>query len=183
MMPLNSEPNHHSGGFDAPVFRIEDDHLNRLPLAREVYSVAVNGPDEWSVRIGVYGEWGTGKTSVLKFVAALAEQDKNIVVWFNPWEHDSKVSLWQAFVLKVYEDVEKKLGGITPAGNARRKSFITRMAKLVKPGVALVNDKAAEAADAGLELLKGYFSFGPGDLAELKGLLGERRIPRPHRRS
>ncbi len=48
-------------GFDASVFDPKDDHLNRWPLARQIYNVAVNGPAEWSARIGVYGEWGTGK--------------------------------------------------------------------------------------------------------------------------
>ena len=174
-LAMNSEQTHRPGGFDAPVVSLEDDHLNRWPLAREVYSVAVNGPPEWSVRIGVYGEWGTGKTTVLKFVASLAEDGDDLVVWFNPWEHDSTQSLWRSFVLKVYEDVEKRIGGITAAGNARRKGVISWAAGLGKKAAAASKPTAA-ASDVGLELLKDYFTFGPSDLAKLKSVLGSKRI-------
>lgn len=170
------QPRTPSEGFDAPVAKLEDDFLNRAPLAREVYSVAVNGPIEWSVRIGVYGEWGSGKTTILEFVSSFAKQDDNLVVWFNPWEHESKESLWRAFVLKLYSEVEGKLGITATAASARRKSILVDLAKLVKPAAGVALRGADGAVGAGLDLLKGYFSFGSGDLKELATALGGKRI-------
>lgn len=179
-MTQSSEPTHRPRGFDAPPVRIEDDHLNRWPLAREVYSVAVNGPAEWSVRIAVYGEWGTGKTTVLKFVDSLAREDGNVVVWFDPWAHQTSDGLWTAFVQKVYEELETVLGGIAAAGDARTKAAVKAvlgpLGKILSGRIAAVRPEAAEAAEAGLDFLKGFFSFGPKDLKGVQPILGKRRV-------
>src|SRR5688572_21717884 len=93
-------------GFDAAVQERAADHLNRWPFAREIYGIASKGPPDWSVRIGIYGEWGTGKTSVLEFLQQMATRDGHVVVWFNPWEHSNKSELWVSFVLKVIGTIE-----------------------------------------------------------------------------
>ena len=89
-------------GFDAAVKRREDDHLNRWPLAREIYGITTTGPPDWSVRVGIYGEWGTGKTTVLEFIAGMAERDGHTLIRFNPWQSATKDALWRAFVTAVY---------------------------------------------------------------------------------
>src|SRR6266478_4587803 len=85
------------GGFDAAIKRREEDYLNRWPFAQELYGIATTGPDDWSVRIGIYGEWGTGKTSVLQFISQSAAENEHILIHFNPWEHSSKQALWNSF--------------------------------------------------------------------------------------
>jgi predicted KAP-like P-loop ATPase len=85
---MTARASHHHG-FDAAVARHEDDYLNRWPLAREIYGIATTGPRDWSVRVGIYGEWGTGKTSVLKFIDSMASKDGQAVIWFDPWEYHS----------------------------------------------------------------------------------------------
>jgi predicted KAP-like P-loop ATPase len=102
MNSSSKEPRHL--GFDAAVRRREDDFLNRWPLAKEIYGIAITGPQDWSVRVGIYGEWGTGKTSVLEFISEMAKQDGQILVRFNPWEHSTKDSLWRSFVLTVFKE-------------------------------------------------------------------------------
>ena len=73
--------------------------------------VPSNGP----VRIGIYGEWGTGKTSVLEFIASMAKKDEQIVIRFNPWQHSTKDSLWRAFVLAVFSELEVTFGKLPEA--------------------------------------------------------------------
>ena len=167
-------------GFDAPVRARESDHLNRWPFAREIYTAAVSGPKDWSVRIGVYGEWGTGKTSVLEFISSMALEHEHVVVWFDPWEYSSTDDLWREFILNVFSVFEKSFGGIAAAGDARRKAWIEKVSGVVKSvggAVAgLVNEKAGNVAEAGLGLLKKHFHFGPGDLESLNALLGDRRV-------
>lgn len=166
-----------STGFDAPVSSREDDHLNRWPLARQVYSVAVDGPAEWSARIGVYGEWGTGKTSVLRFVASMAERDGHIVAWFDPWAYSSKADLWRAFVLNLCDTAESKLGGITTAGDIRRKSYFDKGRDILAKFSKLAPGDAAASAAGGLELLRGAFAFSRKEVSELlKDLKGHRVI-------
>ena len=58
------QPNARGGGYDAARSARNEDQLNRWPIAQEIYRIASSGPRDWSVRIGVYGEWGSGKTEV-----------------------------------------------------------------------------------------------------------------------
>jgi hypothetical protein len=173
---MTSDPQGEHCGFDAAVKRREDDHLNRWPLAREIYGIAVTGPSDWSVRVGIYGEWGTGKTSVLEFIAAMAAKDDHIVIWFDPWEHSTKQDLWRSFVLIVFEELEKKLGGITAAGTARQKAWIEKVKGVALAITGAFNATAGALAESGLDLVKKHFSFSQEDLASLQGLLGERRV-------
>ena len=48
-------------GYDSAVSSHDEDLLNRWPIAQEVYGIATTGPKDWSVRIGIYGEWGQEK--------------------------------------------------------------------------------------------------------------------------
>src|SRR5437870_1724172 len=164
-------------GFDAAVKRREDDYLDRWPFARELYGIAVRGPLEWSTRIGVYGEWGTGKTSVLEFVAAMAKAEGHIVIWFNPWEHSTKDALWCAFVLKVMG--EPVLRNIKGARKARIKGQFRRLwqgTKFIEAGVQIVHDKTGKLVDTGLDLVRKLFSFSADDLKALRDSLGEKRV-------
>ena len=163
-------------GFDAAVMRREDDYLNRWPLAREIYGIATTGPRDWSVRIGIYGEWGTGKTSVLKFVDTMATKDEHIVIWFDPWEYSTKAELWRAFVLTVFEGLEARLGTVEGAQEARRKAFIEKAKGVVGAITGLVNEQAGKVVESGLDLVKKHFAFSEEDLESLQDSLGEKRV-------
>jgi hypothetical protein len=87
---------------DSPAERREDDALRRWALAQTIYNLISNSPAEWSLRIGVYGGWGEGKTSVLKFIEANAKAHQVRVVWFNEaWQAQNREELWQLFSSKV----------------------------------------------------------------------------------
>jgi hypothetical protein len=160
-------------GFDSPVASRKDDHLNRWPLAREIYGIAATGPKTWSVRVGIYGEWGTGKTSVLRFVESMASQAGHIVVWFDPWEYTSKPELWKNFVLFVYRELEAKLGKLRKADDARFKSEMGTFKEIIASVIGRVTGE--KAVDAGLALLREHFAFGPKDL-NLRTILEDRRV-------
>ena len=157
--------------------RREDDHLNRWPLAREIYGIATTGPRDWSVRIGIYGEWGTGKTSVLEFIASMAEHDGQTVIRFNPWQHSSRDALWRAFVTIIYN--QPIFYSMERAGWVRikRKSrWILDRGKLAEKGAKILNDKAGQVVGAGLDIVKDWFSFTGADLEAVRTKLGEKRI-------
>jgi predicted KAP-like P-loop ATPase len=153
-----TSPASQTHGFDAAVTRREDDQLNRWPFAREIYGIAT-GPRDWSVRVGIYGEWGTGKTSVLEFIAAMARRDGQIVIRFNPWEHSTKDALWRAFVLAIFK--EPRLAKAAGAKPARAKgllgSFLKR-ARIIEAGTGVWNEKAAKGVGTGLDLVKSFLA-------------------------
>ena len=163
-------------GFDAAVTRREDDQLNRWPFAREIYGIAT-GPRDWSVRVGIYGEWGTGKTSVLEFIEAMARRDGQIVIRFNPWEHSTKDALWRAFVLAIFK--QPRLAKAAGAKLARAKgllgSFLKR-ARIIEAGTGVWSEKAAKGVGVGLELVKSFLGFNEKDLKSFREGLGEKRV-------
>ncbi|GAA1293054.1 hypothetical protein Psi02_50910 [Planotetraspora silvatica] len=63
------------------------DRLNRSEYARELALLASSATPP--MVIGVFGEWGTGKTSLLMQVREVLEQDYPDCahVWFDPWPH------------------------------------------------------------------------------------------------
>ena len=164
-------------GFDAAVTQRDDDHLNRWPLAREIYGIATTGPRDWSVRIGIYGEWGTGKTSVLEFITAMAKHDGQIVIRFNPWQHSSKDALWRAFVLAIFSHPTlEKISGGTKARAKGWFSGVLKRADLVESGTSLINDKVGKGVGVGLEIVKSFFSFSEKDLKSLRETLADKRV-------
>jgi Cdc6-like AAA superfamily ATPase len=53
--------------------------------------------------IGVYGEWGSGKTSFLKMIdEGLQKQDIH-PIWFNAWKYDQEDNLWSALIQTILD--------------------------------------------------------------------------------
>jgi hypothetical protein len=173
-MSANTPQTH---GFDAAVIRREDDYLNRWPLAREIYGIATTGPEDWSVRIGIYGEWGTGKTSILEFITAMAEHDGQTIVRFNPWQHSSKDALWLAFISAIYS--QPIFYSMERAGWVRIKKksrWFLGKGDVAKEGTAVLNETAGKAVGVGLDIVKGWFSFTKDDLKAVRAKLGDKRV-------
>lgn len=164
-------------GFDSPVVSRQEDHLNRWPLAREVFGIATTGPADWSVRIGIYGEWGSGKSTVLGFVGQMAEEEGHVLIRFNPWQYSNREALWRAFVLAIYSKPEFR--GLERAGwvyTKKRALTILGLGKPLEEGVSFINEKASKALGTGIDLLKGMFRFGKDDLKALSARLGSKRV-------
>lgn len=72
---------------DLPITKFEDDILNRGSFAQSLAQVLLQYSHSSSFSIGLYGEWGSGKTSLLNMVLGIVEKsDENIVILrFNPW--------------------------------------------------------------------------------------------------
>ncbi len=101
--------------------------------------------------IGVFGSWGTGKTSLLMMLkrdveeAAVEGQDKNLVVWFNAWKYTQEGSLWRALILRVVEairaDLDEPAAGVSAA--KRDKTAVATAKRLLQD----VEDALYQAVD------------------------------------
>lgn len=113
---------------DEPVPDHETDELSLMPFSKVVAGTAIgtNGP----FTIGVFADWGQGKTSVLKQAKSLIESSyPNVVtVWFNPWKYEKEEHLiipLIATILQAVKNKESKLKGTAKiwfksVGNALR---------------------------------------------------------------
>ena len=85
---------------DLPIAKLEEDELNRGSFAESLAKTLVQYSFPSSLTIGLYGEWGSGKTSLLNMVFENVEQidDGVVVLRFNPWLcSDSKQLVTQFF--------------------------------------------------------------------------------------
>jgi len=69
--------------------------------------------------IGLFGKWGSGKTSLMEFIqreldaerAAVEKREregrKNLTVWFNAWKYEPREALWRALLLQVLDAVRR----------------------------------------------------------------------------
>jgi len=185
-------------GYDSARHTQEEDHLNRWPFAREIYRIAADGPREWSVRVGVYGEWGSGKTSVLHFIESMASRDGHVTFPFNPWQFQNTDDLWRAFVEGLYLQIEKRTGKKVEGSFCRRiKTFLASASKVLPAarksvqGAAsvacetIVQDPSQKAAalaslevasEVGLAFLRKHLVFCEKDLKEFEEALDGRRL-------
>lgn len=171
---MSSHPPH-SKGYDASVCDPAQDYLNRWPLAQQIYNVAANGPIDWCVRIGVYGEWGTGKTSVLKFVDSLAKKNGHIPVWFDPWAYTDQTEMWHAYVRSIHEALKDHFGPIEEVQKLAKGSWLSQ-APAISKIVGAVTKEGGELTAIGLTWLKKYFVNHTEALHWLRNVLRNKRV-------
>jgi predicted KAP-like P-loop ATPase len=115
-------------GYDAPP---DEDELGRQPLARAIADIVAGTPPEFGVRVGLFGEWGSGKSSVLNFVQRLLEVREHFVVRFSPWGLSDPADVWS----KLGRDLIDQLGENRGSRFARAKFKYTME---IKQGVQAV---------------------------------------------
>ncbi len=75
---------------DEPVPGFRVDELGLLPLAKVIAGTACGTKGPFT--IGVYGDWGHGKTSLLRQAKTLVEEVRPdlVTVWFNAWQYEGE---------------------------------------------------------------------------------------------
>lgn len=85
---------------DLPIEHGCDDILNRQTFSKNLAKVMLDYSSPDAFAIGLYGKWGSGKTSVLNMILETIEEKSQdvIVLRFNPWLcADSKQLITQFF--------------------------------------------------------------------------------------
>ncbi len=115
--------------------------------------VARNEPN---ITVGVYGDWGSGKTSLMRMVESwLARVDGVTTVWFDAWEQHHLANPLLALCTSITDQLE---GQAAPGGfAAAARGIVSRLCKsLPISGVSLFGagvswDRAEELATASRE--------------------------------
>ena len=57
--------------------------------------------------IGVYGDWGSGKTSFMNMLSAYLSQKNNLkTFWFNAWQYENETSLLLPLLSKLANEID-----------------------------------------------------------------------------
>ena len=96
---------------DRPIEKEEQDLLGRATFSKQLGKTIYEYDFQSGLVIGVFGKWGSGKTSVINMASAeiekLAKNDKNkpIIFRFSPWNFSDKDNLISLF----FENLKNKL--------------------------------------------------------------------------
>ena len=55
--------------------------------------------------IGIFGDWGSGKTTLMRMIQSQLDEDECKMVWFNAWKYDDKQYLSKAFLKVIHDKV------------------------------------------------------------------------------
>ena len=129
-----------SKGYDAAQGQPDDDDLDRWRFAAEIVEVILETPSDWSARIGIFGKWGEGKSTVLRFAERILTENKNIVFAFSPWAIQNWNDLWEEFGSRL---VEALSAAEIPVDDSWRKSAKKYGKWLEAKGVGQIAEAAA----------------------------------------
>ena len=90
---------------DEPISKEEEDFLNRKSFVELVASlIEANIKPPYS--IGIYGDWGSGKTSIMRLIEEKIRNSGNYrVIWFDAWEYENETNLIYPLVRLIQNEI------------------------------------------------------------------------------
>lgn len=84
----------------------DEDPLGFQPLARRIVRVILRA--EPNLTVGIYGDWGAGKTSFMRMMEDLLRREDDVItVWFNAWDHHNAVSPLLGLATSIQQQIEE----------------------------------------------------------------------------
>lgn len=96
---------------DAPLTNPDDDVLGRRDFTRRLARTLAQPPGPDSLVVGLYGAWGTGKTTLLNFVAhELRSLTQSVVtVRFEAWRFSNETEMLVAFFAQLASALDQSV--------------------------------------------------------------------------
>jgi hypothetical protein len=170
-------------GHDAPVADRMDDCYDRWPVATAISRVIAASPAPWSTRIGLFGRWGDGKTSVLNFLEMQQRAAGNIVIRYSPWGAANEEEVWRGFGNKLIDGLDAhgiKVGlaaRLQHQAKGRRRDFTRWLrwgAQAVEAGGVLPG--AALGSEVASSLIERHLAITREDIEAISAELNQRRV-------
>ena len=108
---------------DSPADR---DLLDFAPYTLTLGDIIRDPKTEGPLVIGLFGTWGSGKTSLMKFVQDELAQDKASgfrLLWFDAWKYEREDALWRALLLRVIDSLRTLENGKDVTEDRLRKGI------------------------------------------------------------
>jgi hypothetical protein len=88
---------------DNAIETLTQDRLNRKTTVQALKTLLYDPGLDTPLALGIYGEWGGGKTSVMRMLLHELQED-SLSIWFDAWQYaQQQEALWRAFLLAVVE--------------------------------------------------------------------------------
>lgn len=90
--------------------------------------------------LGIFGPWGSGKTSFMRMLQTSLQHKGVPTIWFNPWKYDQKEDLWHALILTILSEI---------AAHSSDSEVQTKITELVKAAGLMTLKKAVTVLTSG----------------------------------
>lgn len=153
----------------------ERDLLDFSPYTETLLDIVRDPQTLGPLVVGLFGAWGSGKTSLMRFVERALRVEKTAkeepafrVVWFDAWKYEKEEALWRALLLRVVDELRLRDAEGSEVTPKELKKEIERLEQRLyqeveweeKGNLTIDWPKAAKAT--GAAALKLSFSFLPG---------------------
>lgn len=127
---------------DNPVTGRGDDEFGFGTHGR-VLCDAVQAAVHLPLTVGVFGPWGTGKSSFLNICREMLDRRGVPTIAFNPWKYDDKEAIWHALIQTILTEIAGE-----PEG--RRQDLVAKARRLSSTATWLLLRHAAGPLTAGV---------------------------------
>jgi formylglycine-generating enzyme required for sulfatase activity len=112
----------------------EQDALDFAPYSDTLVGILCNPHTHTPLTVGLFGTWGSGKTSLMRMIKAKIDDAKlpsYHTVWFNAWKYNREDALWRALILRVLESLRiQPLGPMTEQGAEQQQALYQDLDRL-----------------------------------------------------
>ena len=133
---MSNTETHQSHGVDDPLIDPAADCLDRRQFAENIFKLLDGTPVETRLRIGIFGAWGSGKTTVMNFIKHQCKEEGHPVAVFSPWQFNSREEAQEGFISSLYKGLASR--DKTLFRNFRNKQFIKKYLECVVEFIELI---------------------------------------------
>ena len=98
--------------YDKPIESEKEDCLGRKRFSQHLGNALLDWKENESLVVAIYGEWGSGKSSVINLASENIEQrnheNKPTIIEFNPWAFSEESNLGEHFFNEIAKELEIK---------------------------------------------------------------------------
>ncbi|WP_165072757.1 P-loop NTPase fold protein [Desulfovibrio sp. ZJ200] len=151
---------------DRPQTDPSRDLFGYAPFAQTLTKAICNHRSSDPLVLGLYGAWGSGKSTILKFIChnlkAVPEKERPIVIEFNPWWFSGQEHLARAFLDQLQAVLPKKDDAFKELG-----VLLGNFSEIIGGGIDAVAQTGGFGKKVG-SLVKSIFNRPPQDVPALK---------------
>ncbi|WP_169799064.1 KAP family P-loop NTPase fold protein [Kibdelosporangium phytohabitans] len=151
---------------DNPITGRGDDQFGFGAHSR-VLCDAIQAAVHLPLTVGVFGPWGTGKSSFLNICREMLDRRGIPTIAFNPWKYDEKEAIWHALIQTILTEIAGEPDG-------RRHELVSSLKHLSSTATWLLMRRVTGPLTAGL--VNGDDLVAARDAWQTKGVENYRHI-------